>query len=59
MVLRELTCKEFLTLGGCSGLERTDFNSFCLGQGVVILEELIFKSSNFGRVCSGLEGTDL
>ena len=25
----------------------------------MILKELIFKSSNFGRVCSGLEGTDL
>ena len=31
-------------------LQRTDFNSFYFGQGVVILKELIFNCWNFGWV---------
>ena len=38
------------TLGGCGGLERTDFEQFLLWVGVVVLKELIFNSSYFGRV---------
>ena len=36
----------FLTvsiLGGCGGLERTDFEHFLLWEGVVVLKELIFQ----------------
>ena len=31
------------TLGGCGGLERTDFEQFLLWEGVVVLKELIFE----------------
>ena len=31
------------TLGGCGGLERTDFNSFYFGKGVAVLKELILS----------------
>ena len=39
--------KRFLTvstLGGCGGLERTDFNRFLLWKGVVVLKVQIFNS---------------
>ena len=49
MVLKELILT-VSTLGGCGGLERTDFNSFYFGLGVVVLKELIFNSFYFGRV---------
>ena len=32
MVLKELIFNSFSTLGGCGGLERTDFNSFYFGR---------------------------
>ena len=66
MVLKELVFKQFLlwevvvvlkeliltvsTLGGGGGLERTGFNSFYSGRGMVVLKELIFNSFYFGRV---------
>ena len=56
MVLKELTLT-VSTLGGCGGLERTDFNSFYFGEGVVVLKELILIVSTF-RGCGGLERTD-
>ena len=37
-------------LGGCAGLERTDFLQFILWASVVVLKELIFYSVYFGRV---------
>ena len=64
----------FSTLGGCGGLERTDFEQFLLWEGVMVLKELILNSFYFGRVwwswknsfwtdstlggCGGLERTD-
>ena len=42
-------------MGGCGGLERTDFSQFVLWEGVVVLKELILNSFYFG---TGLEGTD-
>ena len=45
------------TLGGCGGLERTDFSQFLLWEGVVVLKELIFTVSTLGG-CGGLERTD-
>ena len=38
------------TLGGCGGLERTDFKQFLLWEGVAVLKELILNSFYFGRV---------
>ena len=38
------------TLGGCGGLEGTDFEQFPLWEGVVVLKELIFKSFYFVRM---------
>ena len=38
------------TLGGCGGLEITDFEQFLLLAGLVVLKELIFNSFYFGRV---------
>ena len=32
------------TLGGCCGLERTDFEQFLIWEGVVVLKELILNS---------------
>ena len=43
MVLKELIFLQFLLLGGCGGLERTDFNSFYFGH-MVVFKELIFNS---------------
>ena len=43
-------------MGGCGGLERTDFSQFLLWEGVVVLKELIFTVSTLGG-CAGLEGT--
>ena len=51
MVLKELNLT-VSTLGGCGGLERTQFYSFHFGKGVVVLMELIFNSFYFGR-CGG------
>ena len=48
MVLKELILT-VSTLGGCSGLERTDFS-------VAVLKELILTVSTLGG-CSGLERT--
>ena len=48
-VLKELNLT-VSTLGGCSGLERTDFNSFYFAEGEVVLKELDFNSFHFGRV---------
>ena len=49
MVLKELIFT-VSTLGGCDGLERTDFEQFLLWEGVVVLKELIVYSFYFGRV---------
>ena len=60
MILKELILT-VSTLGGCGGLERTDFKQFLLWKGVVIMKELIsitistmggpdFNSFYFGRV---------
>ena len=49
MVLKELILT-VSTLGGCGGLERTDFLQFILWAGVVVLKNLIFNSFYFGRV---------
>ena len=38
------------TLGGCSGLERTDFNSFYFGKVCGSLERTDFNSFYFGKV---------
>ena len=43
MVLKELILT-VSTLGGCGGLERTDFNSFYFGRVSMVLKELIFNS---------------
>ena len=40
----------FKSLGGCDGLERTDFEQFLLWEGVVVMKELIFNYFYFGRV---------
>ena len=45
------------TLGGCAGLERTDFKQFLLWKGVVVLKELTITVSTLGG-CAGLERTD-
>ena len=42
VVLKELIFT-VSTLGGCDGLERTDFEQFLLWEGVVVLKELILK----------------
>ena len=44
-------------MGGCGGLERTDFSQFLLWEGVVVLKELILTVSTLGG-CGGLERTD-
>ena len=49
MVLKELIFT-VSTLGGCAGLERTDFEQFLLWENVVVLKELILNSYYFGRV---------
>ena len=49
MVLKELIFT-VCTLGGCDGLERTEFSQFLLWEGVVVLKELILNSFYFGRV---------
>ena len=41
-------------MGGCGGLERTDFERFLFWDGVVVLKELILISFLFGG-CGGLE----
>ena len=45
------------TLGRCGGLERTDFNSFYLWEGVAVLKELILTVSTL-EWCGGLKRTD-
>ena len=53
MVMKELIFSRFYMLGGCGGLEKTDFSQFLLWEGVVVLKELILSSFYFGRVwCS-------
>ena len=37
-------------LGGCGGLERTQFEQFLLWEGVTVLKELILNSFYFGKV---------
>ena len=49
MVLKELILT-VSTLGGCGGLERTDFNMFLLSEGLVVFKELIFNSFYFGQL---------
>ena len=49
MVLKELILT-VSTLGGCGGLERTDFNSFYFQRVWSVLKQLIFNSFYFGRV---------
>ena len=44
-------------MGGCGGLERTDFGQFLLWEGELVSQELIFNSF-YLRSCSGLERTD-
>ena len=39
-----LLISSFKSLGGCGGLERTDFEQFLLWEGVMVLEELILNS---------------
>ena len=45
------------TLGGSSGLERTDFQTFMLLEGVLVLTELILTVSTLER-CGNLERAD-
>ena len=40
------------TLRGCGGPERTDCHKLVFGQGVMVLNKLIFNSFYCGRVCS-------
>ena len=56
MVLKELILT-VCTLGGCGGLEQTDFLQFLFWENVVVLKELIFNSFYFGE-CGDLEITD-
>ena len=49
MVFKELILT-VSTLGGCGGLETTDFLQFLLWEGMVVLKDLIFYSFYFGRV---------
>ena len=56
MVFKELILKVSI-LGGCGGLERTDFSQFLLWEGVVVLKELILTVSTFGG-SGGLQRTD-
>ena len=74
VVLTELVFFTVSTLGGCGGLDRTDFQQFPLWEGMVILTDFIFCSFYFERVwwswknwyftvshlgvCGGLEITD-
>ena len=44
-----LLISSFKSLGGCGGLERTDFEQFLIWEGVVVMKELIL-SFYFGRV---------
>ena len=57
MVFKELIFSTVSTLGGCGGLERTDFSQFLLWEDVVVLKELILDSFYFGG-CGVLERTD-
>ena len=43
------------TLGGCGGLERTDFKQFVLWEGVLVLKERVLNSFYFGRMCWSLK----
>ena len=56
MVLKllDLTVSNF---GECSGLERTDFNSFYFENVWQCVKELILTLSTLGK-CGGLERTD-
>ena len=48
MVLKELIFHRIL--GGCCGLERTDFEQFVLWECVMLLKEVILNSFYFGKV---------
>ena len=52
-VLKELILTVF-TLVGFGGLKRTDFNSFLLWEGVVVLKVMHLSVSTLGR-CGSLE----
>ena len=45
-------------MGGCGGLEGTDFSQFLLWEGVVVLKELILNTVSTLGGCGGLERTD-
>ena len=50
MVLKDLTFNSF-SLGGCGGLERTNFIlEFLVWKDVMDLKDLTFNSFSFGRV---------
>ena len=49
MVLKELILTVD-TLGGCDGLDRTDFEQLILWEVVVVLKELIFNGFYIGTV---------
>ena len=55
-VLKELILT-VSTLGRCGSLERTDFNSIYLCEGVMLLKELILTVSTLG-MCGSLKRTD-
>ena len=44
-------------MGGCGGLEITDFGQFLLWEGVAVMKELILTVPFLGE-CGGLERTD-
>ena len=48
VVLKEVILIVY-NLGGCSGLERTDFEQILLWEGVMVLKELILTISTLGR----------
>ena len=45
-------------MGGCGGLERTDFEHFLLWEGVVVVERTDFEQFLLWDECGGLERTD-
>ena len=51
LILNTFNFGRVSTLGGCGGLERTDFEHFLLREGMVGLKELILNTFYFfGRV---------
>ena len=49
MIFKELILTVSI-LGGCGGLERTQFQHFLHWEAVVVLKELIFNSFYIGRL---------